>query len=305
MKKGIIGILNNPATSENSHSAGMVHIIKELFEATILTHNDNWDDYDELILYHGVNFREGSFNVVGGITDEVIKRADMLFNFKKKILTLDKFQLNDFGKVRKFPKYENFPIIESISLPEKENLVIGDSHSISVWPDATYSISRNDGKTLFGFLSDKNKDWHNDLHKYKKLIFYFGNIDLRFHLGRQENPQQATKELFERYCKFVKQYKSSTITQLLPLEDESRILPKTGLYLGKTFFGDLSLRNELRNIANKIMEDSGIPLIKWPEYFIDTNNKLKLDIMEPRQSVHIRPKFYKRNEKIEKTTKLF
>ena len=75
MKKGIVGILNNPAMSMNSHSAGMVDIVSKLFSADILTERDNWDEYDELIVYHGVNFRPGSFNIIGGI-----KRILLLHN---------------------------------------------------------------------------------------------------------------------------------------------------------------------------------------------------------------------------------
>ena len=42
MKKGIIGILNNPATSLNHHSTGMVNIVKSLFHAEVLTEKGDW-----------------------------------------------------------------------------------------------------------------------------------------------------------------------------------------------------------------------------------------------------------------------
>lgn len=72
LKKGIVGILNNPAQSDNSHSSGMVNIVSKLFDANILNQNDNWNDYDDLIIYHGVNFKAGSFNIIGGINDDVL-----------------------------------------------------------------------------------------------------------------------------------------------------------------------------------------------------------------------------------------
>ena len=165
-------------------------------------------------------------------------------------------------------------------MPEKSNLVIGDSHSLSVWPNENYGISRNDGKTLHGFLK-----LNMDLSQYEHIIFYFGNIDLRFHLARQSNPIEATKDLFKRYCDYASNY-NSTLTMLLPAEDESRKIPKSGQYKGKNFFGSLELRKELRLIANKIIYDSGIPFLEWPSTFLDEKGNLMFEIMEPKQSVH-------------------
>ena len=289
MKKGIVGILNNPAMSMNSHSAGMVDIVSKLFSADILTERDNWDEYDELIVYHGVNFRPGSFNIIGGINQDVLIRANKLSLFKGKLSSLDGFQLNEFSQKRKIHSYNNFENIDVIDLPQRNNLVIGDSHSISVWPNENYAISRNDGKTLHGFLK-----LNMDLSNYDHIIFYFGNIDLRFHLARQSNPVEATKDLFQRYCEYASKY-NSTIVQLLPIEEESRKIPKSGQYKGENFFGSLQLRKELRLVANEIILGSGIDNIEWPTEFLDQNGNLSFDIMEPKQSVHIRPAFYIRN----------
>jgi hypothetical protein len=292
MKTGIIGVLNNPATSKNSHSAGMVHIVSKLFDADILNEKDNWLEYDKLIIYHGTNFRAGVFNVIGGLNDAVFLRAEKLNEFinkKDNVLTLDGFQLNQFSVKRKLNLYDDVKDINVIDLPEKENLVIGDSHSLSVWPDDEYTISRNDGKTLHGFLKQDR-----DLSTYKKIIFYFGNIDLRFHLARQENPIEATRDLFKRYCQYASKY-DATIVLLLPVEDESRILPKSGQYKGQNFFGSIELRKQLRLEANKVIIESGLPFIDWPEEYLDNQGNLSFDVMEPKQSVHLRPEFYLRN----------
>jgi len=297
MKTGIIAILNNPATSENSHSAGMVNIVKESFDADVLTDNDDWDEYDRLIVYHGVNFTAGKFNIIGGINEKVLIRAKKLNDFKKIKLTLDGFQLNNFSRVRKLNLYNDVNNLESIEFPKKQNLVIGDSHSLSVWPDSTYEISRNDGKTLHGFLK-----LDLDLSKYDHVIMYFGNIDLRFHLARQENPLKATKELFNKYIEYASKY-NVTLTMLLPIEDESRKIPKSGQYKGKNFYGSMELRKELRLAANKIILESGLPYLEWPTTFLDLNGNLSFEVMEPKQSVHIRPKFYMKN--INNQLKLF
>ena len=297
MKTAIIGVLNNPATSENSHSAGMVNIVKELFNADVLKESDDWDKYERLIIYHGVNFRPGSFNVIGGINNDVLLRAKKLNDFKFEKYSLDGFQLNDFSKVRKLNLFDDCDNIEKIELPKRTNLVIGDSHSLSVWPNSNYEISRNDGKTLHGFLK-----LNLDLSNYNHVIMYFGNIDLRFHLARQNNPIEATKDLFNRYCDYASKY-NSTLTMLLPVEDESRKIPKSGQYKGENYFGSIELRKELRLEANKIILESGLDYLEWPSTFLDVNGNLSFDVMEPKQSVHIRPKFYLKN--IKKQLKLF
>lgn len=289
MKTGIIGILNNPATSLNSHSAGMVDIVSKLFDADVLTEKHNWDQYDYLIIYHGVNFRPGSFNVIGGINNEVLIRSKKLYDYKGIVFSLDGFQLSEFSVKRKLGEFDDYKMIKGIEIPERKNLVIGDSHSISVWPDDNYTISRNDGKTLHGFLKQER-----DLSNYNDVIMYFGNIDLRFHLARQSDPEQATKDLFNRYCEYASKY-NSTITQLLPIEHESRKIPKSGQYKGENFFGSMQQRKDLRLIANDIIKNSGIPNIEWPIEFLDDKGNLSFDVMEPKQSVHIRPAFYIRN----------
>jgi len=289
MKTGIIGVLNNPATSFNSHSAGMNHIVSALFKADVLTQNDNWNDYDKLIIYHGPNFKEGSYNVIGGITEDVINRAKKLNEFTGIIETLDGFQLKDFSIKRKINLYNDNENFKKIELPNMKNMVIGDSHSLSVWPNENYGISRNDGKTLFGFLKLEK-----DLSVYDHVILYFGNIDVRFHLCRQPDPIKATKELFNRYVEYADKY-DSTIATLLPIEDESRKLPGSGLYKGKPFFGSIDQRKEIREIANEIIRNSGVQYLSWPKEFLDEKGNLKFDVMEPKQSVHLRPAFYLRN----------
>ena len=284
-KIGIIGILNNPAKSLNSHSSGMVNIVSSLFNyATILNENDDWDEYDQLIIYHGVNFKKGSFNVIGGIGEEVINRADKLQNFKNKVFTLDGFQLNEFSIKRKLLKYDNHQDFEEIQLPDKDKLLIGDSHSISVWPDDEYSIKRLDGKTLFGFLKNPI------IADY----YYFGNIDVRFHLPRQENPVEATKELVKNYINHAK-INNAKVSCLLPIESESRKIPSTGLYQKNPFYGSQELRTELVKVFNTELLLSGLKVNVWPNEWYTNLDYYEKEVMEPKQSVHIRPRYYAKN----------
>lgn len=293
MKKGMIGILNNPAMAETSHSAGVVYIMKELMECDVLTQRDNWNDYNELIIFHGANFRPGSYNVIGGLNDGVFERVKKLQQYDGKVYSLDGFDMQDFIKKRKLTNIEYEKVITQISTPMKKNLAIGDSHVLSVWPSNEYEINRTDGKTIFGYL--KNPP---DLNRYGKLIFYFGNIDLRFHLMRQSDPTNATRDLFNRYITYLKSLKQDvTVTQLLPVEHESRKLPGTGLYKGEKFFGSREDRMKLRAIAHEILDKSGLNVLRWPAEWEDENGMKMFEYMEPKQSVHLKPKFYMRNLK--------
>jgi hypothetical protein len=284
--KAIIGILNNPALSDSSHSAGMVNIVSKLFDAKIINENDDWNEFQELIIYHGPNFKEGSYNVIGGINNDILLRAKKLSQFTGIVSSLDGFQLNDFSTKRKLGLYNDFKAINRIELPKRNKIIIGDSHSVSCWPNKEYTISRNDGKTLFGYLKDPV-----DLSKYEHSIIYFGNIDVRFHLARQKDPIGATIELFNRYIDYAKKY-NCTLVQLLPIEDESRKIPKSGQYKGVNFFGSKELRKEIRKIANGILYNSGLEVLCWPNYFINELGDLDFEYMEQKQSVHLKPRYY-------------
>lgn len=290
MKTGFIGIINNPSTSLNSHSAGWNEIIRKSIDenSKILTEKDNWLEYDRLIINHGPNFKPGSFNIIGGISYEVKQRIDKLIecnNSGIKIFQIDGFQMKDFLIKRKFSiRYEDH--IEEIIIEKKNKLLIGDSHSISVWPGNDYNINRMDGKTLFGFLKNP----------IKADFLYFGNIDIRFHLCRQENPEQATRELVKRYIEFARSC-NAKVSCLLPIEHESRKLPGSGLYKGKKFFGSREQRSNLVDLFNNELLSSGLQVNEWPSEWYTNIEYFEKEVMEPKQSVHIRPKFYSNNIK--------
>lgn len=288
MKKGIIGILNNPATSINSHSSGMVNIVKNLFDADILSETDNWDNYDQLIIYHGPNFKKGVFNIIGGINEGVKNRCDKLINYKGLIKSLDGFQFIDFINKRKL-NYSYNNMFEEIELPEKNNIIIGDSHSISAWFNKEYTIKRIDGKTLYGFLK-----LNYDLSNYDKKIIYFGNIDIRFHICRLNNPELELNLLIDKYLNYCHKY-NCEIVNLLPIESESRKIPGTGLYKGEKYFGSMQQRQELVYIFNNSINNSGLKTYKWPEKWYNNIDYYENNVMEPKQSVHIRPKYYQKN----------
>ena len=63
-------------------------------------------------------------------------------------------------------------------------------------------------------------------------------------------------------------------------------------YTKQPFFGTRSERMELWETANKIMNESGLKTIQWPKEWIDEDGTKMLDILEMKQSVHLRPKHY-------------
>jgi hypothetical protein len=285
MRTAFIGILNNPSTSLNSHSAGWNEIVRRLTDenSVILNEKDNWLEYDRLIINHGPNFREGSFNMIGGMSFEIESRIRKLIECKEKgieILQYDGFQMQDFLSKRKLNFYWSGEI-KKYSIRHDRKLLLGDSHSISVWPGTDYTIHRLDGKTLYGFLKDP----------YPANYLYFGNIDVRFHLCRQPDPEKATIELVERYIKFAKECKAK-VSCLLPIESESRKIPTTGMYKGKKFYGSRELRSKLVSIFNQHLIDSGLDVNIWPHEWYTNIDFYEKEVMEPKQSVHLRPKYY-------------
>ena len=285
MKTGLIGILNNPATSLNSHSAGMVRIVKDYFDADVLTERDDWDDYERLVIYHGPNFKPGSFNMIGGLSEEALLRAKKLANFNGSFFTFDGFQLRDFSIKRKLKLYDRFETIPSIKEPYRDSIVLGDSHSLSVWKPSL-GIKRMDGKTLWGFLKSP-------LYPLNLSVstLYFGNIDIRFHLCRQPDPIKATLDLVNRYIQYAKSITAKVVC-LLPVESENRKLPGTGLYKGQPFYGSRKDRSDLVSLFNDRLRLSDLELHVWPQKWYEDIDYYQNEVMEPKQSVHIRPKHY-------------
>jgi hypothetical protein len=255
-----------------------------------------WGNYDLLYICEGVNFVAGSFNVPGGPQPLHTEKMKAIADFKGELRYSN--SVFDFSKFNQRLKIEaTFPETNRIAFYntflahglESRKGVIGDSHALSVWKPE-HSLDFTAGRTLHGFLKRETVEQINS--RFDETILYFGNIDLRFHLMRQENPQQATADLFNRYVAFAKQLNKATLVELLPVEHESRKIPGTGLYKKQPFFGTREERMQLREIANEIINNSGLEVIQWPSEWIDADGTKMLDILEMKQSVHLRPKHY-------------
>jgi hypothetical protein len=285
VKTAFAGILNNPANSLNSHSAGWNRLVRSLVDpkAVFVGEDCDWSAFDRIIINHGPNFKPGSFNIIGGIGDAVLMRLEKLavaFDTAE-VYQMDGFNLGDFLQKRLPGRYDFEGEIPLMPLPQRDKLVLGDSHSISVWPGPEYAIERRDGQTLWGFMKDsKPADF-----------LYLGNIDIRFHLCRQENPLKSMHSLLDRYLQFAADCKAK-VSCLLPVESETRKIPGTGLYKGQPFYGSQADRALLVNEFNSRLVESGLDVHCWPKTWYENVEQYENEVMEPRQSVHIRPKHY-------------
>ena len=302
MKAAIVGMLNNVGNSQSHHGGGYYHVMTNILKTEHIVGDldinpdpSTWNEYERLYILEGVNYQENVFNFIGGPQPEHRAKLEAMANYKGLPIAVNvPIDLNVFNK--RFNIDHQFPAINCIDFAKlhggvTRKLVRGDSHSLSVWRPG-FGLDRTDGKTLHVFLKDADslvEEWNS---KYDEVVLYFGNIDLRFHLMRQENPKAAVGELFRRYVEFAKKLNNATLVNLLPVEHESRKLPGTGLYLKQPYFGTRQERADLRDTANRILNNSGVKTLQWPDEWIDEDGMKMFEYMEAKQSVHLKPKYY-------------
>jgi len=300
-KYALVSMMGNVGSTTNSQGGGYgliaTKMVKDFFrddQVDVNVSPETWQDYDALFVCEGVNFVPGSFNVPGGPQPLHYEKMKAIGNYKGIVKFINnQFDFEGFNKRLKIEDV-NFPSGNFIDLfnwygNKTRKCVVGDSHALSVWRPA-YGLNFTPGRTLHGFLKRNTPELMNEL--FDEVVLYFGNIDLRFHLMRQENPAAASGDLFRRYIEFAKQLNNVTLVNLLPVEHESRKIPGTGLYKKQPFFGTREERQRLRDTANRIMNNSGLKTIQWPDEWVDNDGTKMLDILEMKQSVHLKPKHY-------------
>jgi len=302
-KVGMICVSGNVVEIKLSHNGGWTlvceNILKQKFNTDVDVVNDPKDyiKYDTLVINEGVNYKDGKFNFFGGVQQHTIDKLHALSYFGGSLYCInEEFDLNLLCSKRKelnqFVDF-NFKKPKVIKTNEgSDKLILGDSHSISVYKPG-YSISRNDGKTLHGFLKKGLKSYLNEY--IKELVFYAGNIDVRFHIGRQIAPSNSIEDLCFRLEEQLKDLKLNkvSIVGLLPTEDESRKIPKTGQYKGQNFFESRVERQyyvrHFNRCFKEMCERNNWTFLQWD---FDYQKELSFDDMELRQSVHLRPTSY-------------
>jgi len=283
-------------------NGGLVHL-----DRTGDIHHDI-NSFDSIYVYHG-NDWIGSLNLFGGMKN--YGNIDNLIRFSKidktkKVYSLwidhPKYsemlepRLNgeihpDWHKV----DWENLKYIENNAITIREieivnRAVAGDSHAICMYRPGWF-VNSVPFKTLHGALKEGLQTFIEPHHEIAE--FYFGNIDVRHHLCRQPDPEAATRDLANRYYTQLSQLDLAKVYayELLPIEHESRVLPKTGYYKGTPFYGSWEDRNRCRLIfkdeMRKLCARGSVNFVEWVDPLLNDRGELDFECMEKPKSVHL------------------
>ena len=318
-------ILNSPLSTisdkPTSHKSSQAVIYGDMLKQSNINIDINYNgeltnhnNYDSMYVYHG-NDWSGTLNLFGGAEGYCngYKFTNLVnfSNFKGKVYSLGidfppyheliqnkiKNVSDDIKKIWSSVDMDNlkrmYDTSEKIVFPNITNkLILGDSHSICMYRPG-WTIHSIPFKTLNGALDIGLENLIRQvapLNEIDELELYFGNIDIRHHLCRLNN-EEETKKLVRRYIKSVESLPIDTISiyEPLPIEDESRKIPKSGFYKGKPFWGSWEERNNCRELFRDelIKNADRVKVILWTDYLL--NNKKQLDFrhMEKPQSVHL------------------
>lgn len=264
------------------------------------------NEFQDVYVYHG-NDWGGSLNLFGGMKnyggiDNLIRyskirgRVYSLWidhpKYSEMLETRMKGDIHpDWHKV----DWGNLKRIENTAVTVKEILttnrvVAGDSHAICMYRPG-WHVNSVPFKTLHGALKQGLNTFIEPHHEIAE--FYFGNIDVRHHLMRQSNPEEACRDLVKKYYEQLRNLDLAKVYayELLPIENESRALPKTGYYKGTPFYGDWASRETVRLIfkdeMKKLCAQGSVNFIEWVDYLKNDRGELDFEHMEKPKSVHL------------------
>lgn len=319
---GIAALVGKLSPKISSHKSGWAyHLANQCVNAgyenvDVITETGvDWSDYDAILIEHGMEFK-GTFNIFGGANDDLYHQLMRIFSSTKMyslhhdmpcIGTLIEQRLHtgtDLFKTLE-DKIEDIKRICENDIPridcieKTDKLCFGDSHSFSQYTPG-YMTQRHDGLTMHGALKRGL-----DTYVYpwiKSLRVYLGNIDVRHHLMRQDNPSASVKTLLKNYESELLKLQENGVEEIevvhtLPIEHESRPLPKTGYYKDTPFFGTWAERTALVKEINAGIDDmcerNGWQAYKHPEVYFNSEGELTFDVMEKPKSVHIAREYYR------------
>lgn len=319
---GIAALVGKLSPKESSHKSGWAfHLANQCVNAgytnveVITTVTPDWNDFDFVLLEHGMEFK-GTFNIFGGANDDLYHQVMRIFSNTKMISlhhdmpcvgTMVQQRLHTGSDLFKTieDKIEDIKQICANDIPrvdyieKTDKLCFGDSHSFSQYTPG-YMTQRHDGLTMFGALKRGL-----DMYVYpwvKSLRVYMGNIDVRHHLMRQDNPSASVKTLLVNYENELlklqeRGVENIEVVHVLPIENESRSLPKTGYYKGTPFTGTWAERTALVKEINAVIDDmcerNGWQAYKHPDVYFNALGELTFDVMEKPKSVHIAREYYR------------
>lgn len=266
----------------------------------------DYSEFDEVYVYHGSDW-SGNLNLFGGIENyQNVETVGALSRFKGPVKSLiidfpkysDMFENRlkkanmsfdwDWDNLRKIERTAT--VVDPNLLKSYDRISIGDSHAICMYRPGWMNVS-TPFKTLHGAIT-LGFDHFLPKGNFKEVEIYFGNIDIRHHVCRNEDPNRAAHELAIRYATAAgvmmdKLGCDVTLWELLPIEDASRKVPKTGYYKGTPFYGSWQERTDARAVFMETLENSGKKVFKWVDKLKNKNGELDFDYMERPQSIHL------------------
>lgn len=267
----------------------------------------DYTPYDEIYFYHGSDW-SGNLNLFGGIQaypNTQYVEALSHFNGKIKSILIDfpnyvsMFQqrLEKADMTWTGVHWENLrrlqneaEVVDPNMVKRYKNIAFGDSHAICMyrpgWENVSVPFS-----TLHGSINRGFEEFIPEGGEYDRIETYFGNIDIRHHLCRFQDPISEAKTLADRYGSEIERirkiYRADvTAWEPLPIENESRKIPKTGWYKGTPFYGSWQQRTEVRNAFTERLK-SHTQVYSWIDNLINAKGELDFEAMEKPQSVHL------------------
>ena len=324
----IVSPITNHANRTTSHRTGWGRMWSKCLGAD-LAFREPWNDDNIAYFEHGMEFNPKSKGVNVFLKepkswDNLAGKALQIQEYSGELFSLD-IDCPDYGarlrsRVRDHStiayKQLDFNKISDVCAAAKtvrqrdlehDGLVLGDSHALAAWREDAH-LCRIDGQTLNGALSRHFASWIDEFtgSRLKFLRTYFGNIDIRHHICRlasTSTDQRALAiDLVDRYvqellhCQELYEIEMIEVVESLPIENESRKLPKTGYYKGQPFWGSWKERDDVHRIFDEQLREKcqlyGLKTIPWPDYFLNCNEELAFSVMEKPRSVHVSPEHY-------------
>jgi hypothetical protein len=327
--EGVANVFSNIPVHPKSHVRGWAQHWAETLgpHVKVFHKGDSLDGLDVIYFDHGVNATPGKMNLFSGITEDCVDRMEQILSGPSmSIVSLDFPMPVDeyvhalrqrvglpssskrltsklaeaFAKV--LQKNRGLVMLQEDFIDEAGSFVIGDSHS-TAFAEKGEPVLRRNGLTLKGAL--KNNVFLDAVHTHYraagKITFVAGSIDIRHHVGLQKDPEDYVEalacDLIEQASDFEEKYSIEPILAApVPVEHESRRIPKTGWLNDRPFMGEQFDRAAWTQIFIKTLVDQcAHPIVLPPNewYEMDPADYAN-SIMELSSSVHIAPTHYRR-----------
>ena len=174
---------------------------------------------------------------------------------------------------------------------------VGDSHTLMMWKPGS-TAEAIPAKTLYSTLRDGLLSVVPSTAV--DLTLCFGNIDLRHHFNRQENPVESAEELAKEYVRQASELnlKDTKICKLLPIISLDRRVSNAYFYKGEPHSGTLEERMNLREKFNAALDhyaksSKNVIILDHPDSFYDQDGLFaKKAVERTNGGIHLASNFY-------------